>query len=489
MNKHVMLKQAGLVWLLVTLLVGLISVYAHFRFGAQAKELQGISHTLPVEKAVELVPLRSTPAGFDPARDEYVLRAWSKQGMLHISDAEPVFSLLPAGSVLEAQLIRRDTLPEISGGDGSISIKWKILPPVGTDGKSPGSMTPAEGEKPKALEGEMKLSEDKRLFTSGPIPLMPYTSDGSFIPYPLVEVRAVDKDGNLLAGTIVTLPVSTELGCKNCHTGEWKSDGRAGISQTTAMDILRVHDFKNGTALTDDAASGSTVFCESCHLGGEGMPPNLSAALHGAHAIYIPGKDEDSCASCHPSSPTGATRFTRDLHADMGIGCVSCHGYLEDHALALLKAEQLQGSEAAARLMPHIPARLVPLEKINPREPWINQPDCTGCHSLTEKPDMSETGAFNKWAGKGPNGTEIPLFSERTEDTGTMNCSVCHGSPHAVFPSTNPYDENRDNLPALQYQKDAWIIGGPSKNKPFNCQVCHTTDDMGMFAHHELPGE
>ena len=80
----------------------------------------------------------------------------------------------------------------------------------------------------------------------------------------------------------------------------------------------------------------------------------------------------DACKTCHVDlgrtgdDPKDAPRrlFARDFHVDRGLSCVRCHGFMEDHSLALLKAEQEAGLPQAAKLMSGITAREVPLDKI-----------------------------------------------------------------------------------------------------------------------------
>ena len=116
---------------------------------------------------------------------------------------------------------------------------------------------------------------------------------------------------------------------------------------------------------------------------------------------------------------------------------------MEDHSLALLKAEQEAGLPQAAKLMSGITAREVPLDKIKGRLPWVQEPDCTSCHNFSEKPNLLTASAFNKWTprSEGLSG----LFSRRRDDMLMVRCIVCHGAPHAVYPARNPLADNLDN--------------------------------------------
>lgn len=242
-------------------------------------------------------------------------------------------------------------------------------------------------------------------------------------------------------------------------------------------------------------AKGEVIACRSCHVGlkggkaGEGKSgPELSvsAAIHGWHATYLADRGADACKTCHVDlgrtgdDPKDAPRrlFARDFHVDRGLSCVRCHGFMEDHSLALLKAEQEAGLPQAAKLMSGITAREVPLDKIKGRLPWVQEPDCTSCHNFSEKPNLLTASAFNKWTprSEGLSG----LFSRRRDDMLMVRCIVCHGAPHAVYPARNPLADNLDNLPPLQYQQQAATLGSYG-----NCALCHG-QPMDFSAHHPL---
>ena len=158
-----------------------------------------------------------------------------------------------------------------------------------------------------------------------------------------------------------------------------------------------------------------------------------------------------------------------------------CHGFMEDHSLALLKAEQEAGLPQAAKLMSGITAREVPLDKIKGRLPWVQEPDCTSCHNFSEKPNLLTASAFNKWTprSEGLSG----LFSRRRDDMLMVRCIVCHGAPHAVYPARNPLADNLDNLPPLQYQQQASTLGSYG-----NCALCHGQPmDFSALKHLNFP--
>jgi len=113
--------------------------------------------------------------------------------------------------------------------------------------------------------------------------------------------------------------------------------------------------------------------------------------------------------------------------------------------------------------MRHLRPRLVKTRKeINPRSPWLNEPDCLNCHK-DFMPPHKEASGFNQWT----EGFE-DLYRMRTDEAGIF-CQACHGNTHALYPAGNPYGKDRDNIQPMQYQKNPYPIGA---NR--NCKVCHT---------------
>ncbi|MFH1215077.1 MAG: cytochrome ubiquinol oxidase subunit I [Pseudomonadota bacterium] len=423
---------------------------------------------------------------FDIDNDKYVLLAWNNLGMHCISDSSDFWSLLPPANDIYAQLIRRGETPEVITDKVTLTYRvepgfenpadhvsfWKTAPAI-FGKKLPRNI----GLSGNGLSGEMQSHDG--VYIADLIPVVPYPDGGGFMPYPLFTIEARDNDtGELLAATKVVAPTSTEMGCRNCHGGEWRVDGRAGFSATTARDILATHDKLSGTDLLTLAEEGTPMLCQNCHadpvLNAEGGPSVLAlpAAIHGFHANYLTGRGAEACAACHPASPTGATRCSRGIHDTKHQDCTHCHGTLEDHALSLLKAEHLAGKSKAAVLMKHLTPRMVSsIVNVNPRTPWLNEPDCMTCHVAYEKPVV--VSSYNVWTKSGAD-----LYRNRKDDSGSIYCAACHGSPHAIYPSENPYGQNRDVIQPMQYQNMPYSIGA---NK--GCRVCHTVDMTEDFHH------
>ncbi len=448
--------------------------------------VQGLHGKTEGQADAGIAPRSTTIPPFDEEEDEYLLVAWSPMGMHQLSDCDAQWSSAPPGAAIYAQLIRRGETPEIV--TGGVELHYRTAaefsePSAKTDywkhsaslyGKSVASDAGAAGTR---LSGTMAPDENLMAFVTKDLPLVPYPQNGGFDPYPLVEVEARGP-GGVIARTAVTVPVSTELGCRKCHGGPWRVDHKAGISKITAEDVLTVHDRINKTELKEQAEQGRPVRCQSCHgdplredKGRDGLM-NLSASVHGFHALYLTQRGEAACHACHPSDPRGATRMLRGIHNQIELTCVNCHGPMEDHALGLLKAEADTGKPKAARLMGLIrPTQSASLEQVPARSPWINEPDCLHCHVDFEAPDTDETIPTQRTA------SEADLFRARSGDAGIL-CAACHGSPHALYPAGNPYRADQDVIAPRQYQRTPYPLGS---NR--NCKVCHTID-MEDEIHH-----
>ena len=403
---------------------------------------------------------------FDADAATHLVTAFPMQGVHQIDDAAPAIALFPPESSLTAQVIERESQPQVR--TEKVTVRYRLDDAY------------AGGRNKDAASGDLAPDKDRHFFASDGIGVTPYASDtaGAFQPYPVARVEALDDEGGaLLASTGVVLPVSSETGCRNCHGGPWKNSGKdgaaGGISEATVADILAVHDRRNATELADMVKQGATVQCASCHSG-LGDEPNLSTAVHGFHATMDLGGGE-ACGLCHASSEGGPTQFYRGYHNLLGLDCTRCHGALTDHAISLLRHESERGSPAAGKRLGQLrPAAVADVANVKPREPGVNLPQCAGCHDFKTKPDFSTATAFNKWTQ-----SEDERFTRAFENMGKVRCPSCHGAPHAVYPASNPAGDDRDNIQPLQYQGAAMPLG-----KDGNCAVCHT-HDMPFFVHHD----
>ncbi len=422
----------------------------------------------------------TSPAASVPA-PEYVLSGAGLQGFYQNSAPDEVWTLDYSAPQLSAQLIRRGPPTPQLVTEG-VTVTWELAP-VKKQGKEQskgqkkggahqGTMTPVEDS---WFQASIPLSE---LLASG---REENPEKGTFDPYPVLTLRAVGTDGKLLAESAAVLAIAPGFGCAHCHDN-------AGTA------ILEAHDRHQGTNFLAQHAKGEIIACRTCHDGltitdgkeraGRGM--SVSAAIHGWHAPYLTDMAANACMTCHialgrskntPGEQPQAL-FARDFHVERGIDCARCHGVMEDHSLALLKAEKDAGQPLAAPAMAAITPRSMPVADMDGRLPWVQEPDCTSCHDFITRPDPRTASAFNKWtpADEGASG----LYSERRDDMLMVRCIVCHGAPHAVYPAKNPLAENLDNIPPVQYQKLAAPLGSKG-----NCAICHG-QPMDYSAHHPL---
>ncbi|OIO03189.1 MAG: hypothetical protein AUJ49_04695 [Desulfovibrionaceae bacterium CG1_02_65_16] len=408
------------------------------------------------QPAVVIAEETSEVPAFDPRTAEYVLLAWPDLGMHMVVESQGAFILRKPTLGLNAQLVKRGESPgKITEG---VELTYSVENNAGA-----GTLAPLAG----------------RDWFGATLSLSPRRSDGALNPYPLATITAVDSATRATLGmTRVALPVSDEVACSSCHGG---GDGKGNISGQTGLNILRIHDCLNRTALSAQAGGGKPVECTSCHAdpltgaAGKSDLLSVSAALHGFHANTLKGQGAEACARCHPSRPDGGTRFQRGLHAQMGLDCTNCHGPLEDHALGLLKREAEandgKGKRGARRLISQITPQLMDKASIPPRTAWLQTPDCLACHKDFGSPDPSQ--AFGHWT-KGPE----TRFRTRLDEMGALSCPACHGPQHALYPSVNPYGKDRDMIQPLQYQKLARPLGAQG-----NCTMCHKVR-MDTDAHH-----
>ncbi|WP_345969977.1 hypothetical protein WCX72_12005 [Sulfurimonas sp. HSL1-6] len=439
----------------------------------------------------------------------YTLLAWNDLGM-HCMDGKDfsVFSILPPYNTLNAQLIMK-----ADGGEkhvtSGVTITYASAPSL--DGKynttsvydnrhnlktnfwdyvgrlflvSPAPDVGLTGSHTPEMTGHsLHYNAGENWWEATGLPITPYNDDGSKDYYPMIDVTAKDASGNVLATTKVVLPVSDEMDCRACHgsasgyseampSSGWEND--ADPEKDFKWNILRLHDEEHPTAVSahqaelqaagymsyDDAGlyttakNGNPVLCATCHstnalgtAGVSGTKP-LTEALHSLHAEVkdpVNGQslnsstNRDACYRCHP----GAT--TKCLRGAMGkissIQCQSCHGSMN--------AVGQHG-----------------------RVGWLEEPNCQACHQNGMRYDKAvtdmQTGTlraaldtrFATNANTPAAGISLYRFSA---GHGEMQCSACHGSTHAIYPSSH----TEDNLQSIAVQGHAGTIA--------ECTACHET--------------
>ena len=388
--------------------------------------------------------------------DQYTLLAWPAKGMHLHADCKDQFILGKPVGTIQAQLIRRGEIPEHVMGE--ITMQYKCAS--------------------QNISGEMVYDDISMTYVAKNVHLSNIDHENNRNnPYPLVTIEARSKKTNkCLARTQIVFAVSSAMACKNCHGGKWQNQDQTGVSKATAYDILQTHDRINQTALINELRNGNAIVCSECHQSTEKESNvnmlSLSSAIHGFHANYIDDQTQNACLNCH-AAHNGKSLCYRGLHVDMGLTCVDCHGNLTEHAFALLVYENKKGNASSIKYMKYLAPDQIESAHIQPRQPWIQEPDCLACHVDFEAPET--TSAYNKWTDSAK-----ALFRNQAGDAG-IRCVACHGAPHVLYPAKNMFDTNRDNIQALQYQKKAGPIGGKKE-----CRACHMIRMTDNYHHNNM---
>ena len=240
---------------------------------------------------------------------------------------------------------------------------------------------------------------------------------------------------------------------------------------------MRLHDQKHPTAVSDHNSSlatkgwnydvagleatannGTPVLCAACHksnaLPGTGVDniKPLTQALHAKHSNVIDPdtnlalndiNNRNACYTCHPGATTqclrGAMGSAKDGNGDNLIQCQSCHGSMS-----------AVGDSN--------------------REGWFDEPNCQSCHQNSQR---YTTAVTNLQAGtlraaldtRFATKSDTPLSGKSlyrySAGHGGIQCSACHGSTHAIYPSI----KKEDNLQSIAIQGHKGTIG--------ECFVCH----------------
>jgi hypothetical protein len=261
----------------------------------------------------------------------------------------------------------------------------------------------------KGLMGNM-VKKDNYFIAEG-IPITPFTDLDKVNedPYQLAAIKVYSSNNILLTSTKTVIPVSTEMNCV----------GSGCHSNETQ--ILNKHEKKGGFN-----PKNTPILCASCHssnaLGTKGNKEakSFSFVIHDKHAE----KAKDDCYKCHPGSKT---QCYRDIMFSAGIKCTNCHGTMKDIAKSIEKG----------------------------RKPWLEEPSCgnSKCHGK----DYAE---------------EKNKLYRQSKGHGGIYCSGCHGSPHAILPTTS---KSRDNVQNVALQGFKGILK--------KCEVCHGVKPEGLGPH------
>ena len=353
---------------------------------------------------------------------EYVVFAWNDLGMHCLNPTYDKMVILPPYNNVYAQVIRRGAPPEIV--TQGITVEYKLTNNSYSYGKRQYSgfwdyctslfnttLMHDKGLKNMGLFGEMQVQSDH--FIAEGIPVTPVDDDNKYNPYQIAEITVMDATGKIIAQTQATVPVSDEINCTKCH------------GANAFENILQIHDDEEGTSL----ASSTPILCARCHgspaLGTDGPGSSgkyLSQAIHGYHSTK-----NASCYDCHPGATAKCNRSIE--HTNSEGKCTVCHGTMS----------QVAQSIASGRI------------------PWASEPKCATCHSDVAQVETGST------------------LYRNAKAHGNIYCSACHGSPHAMVPSS----QSSDNYQSMQYQL------GESKTMG-SCGICHRdsrgeADDISEF--------
>ena len=445
--------------------------------------------------------LATTAAAQGPPR----LLGWNDLGMHCMDSDTSVFSILPPFNTVRAQLIVGGVL--VTNGSHTITYE-AVADPTGSInttsiGKSDfwqhaqalfgvalpldqglaGFRMPGAANTPQA----MPFVTSEQVYRAEGIPITPYDDSGAMQPYPLMRLVARNAQGQVVASTPTVLPVSAEMACTSCHgsggnPGARPPSGWVNGSAPTddRLNILKLHDerhlgqpvytaalqavgYSSAGLLATVMAQQTPVLCARCHatnaLGAAGQPgvPAMTVAMHRGHedARLPDGRrldavtDRSSCYTCHPGADTRCLRgaMGKAIGADGKemMSCQDCHGSMHE-----------VGDPA--------------------RTGWLQEPNCQSCHTgdavqnagairftnVFDAPGHMRTTTNQKFATT-PNVPQTGFSLYRfSEGHGGLECSACHGSPHAIWPSSEP----NDNLQSIGAQGHKGIIN--------ECSACHT---------------
>jgi len=447
---------------------------------------------------------------------------WNNLGM-HCMDGDySVFSILPPYNTIESQLIvagklvtngagytvTYEAVADASGsynstamGKGNYYTYAQALfgPALAPEAGLAGWSMPGVSNVPQSMLFEPTNQPAGGVFTpvnwfrAEGIPLSPYDDAHHKNPYPLMRLIARDAANQPLTTNDIVLPVSDEMDCRACHASGTQAAARPSAGwlwdglpeRDFRLNILRLHDehqFAQHATLYQAAlaargfnpqglyrgvvADGKPVLCAACHaseaLGAPsyGTIPPLTASVHSFHAhvqdpiLKSPLDSADNraaCYRCHPGSTTkclrGAMGGAIAADGSMEMQCQSCHGNMST-----------VGSPT--------------------RVGWFMEPNCQQCHSGTATSNNGQiryTSAFldtngtvrvpvNQTFATTPNTPAVGLSLYRfSAGHGGLQCSACHGSTHAEFPSTHA----NDNVRNLALQGHVGVMS--------ECTACHTT--------------
>lgn len=300
-------------------------------------------------------------------------------------------------------------------------------------------------------------------YTAEGVPISAIDDSGRSNPYPVFLIEAKDEGNNILASVEAVLPVASEADCAICHASQDVCDHNPNkilscdnianesylgdvnfiddaatvigatyeqqVINSAKINIVRLHDFKYGTALAGSEANGTNadgttqnVVCANCHyspaldlahlgptnLNGKEQENHISMsrAMHGVHGslpqadpvnyghlfpiMPPPGQDRDTifaedllmetCYNCHPGKDA---RCLRGAMGGSGTVCQDCHGQMTQVGDDFTAGFPELGFPAGADL--------------SKRVSWASEPACDSCHvgDAMQTQQMKQNGDLN----------------------------------------------------------------------------------------------
>lgn len=359
---------------------------------------------------------------------DYIVLAWNDLGMHCLNPSYDTAVILPPYNTVWAQVVKRDNPPQVV--TSGLTVEYRMLNNTtsqnkglffqfwdyaqqlfGTTPQDDYGLNLDDPAVSNTLFGTM-LNKGDHFQVSG-VPVVPY-DDGSTVrnPYQIMEVTVKDGTGQVIAQTRATVPTSEEINCAKCHGGSFSDP------TTTFNNILAAHDSGEGTTL----GQNKPILCASCHgspaLGTSGAGSSGKYLSDAIHAFHV--NKGASCYDCHPGETTSCNRSAAHTAADGN--CTDCHGPMSQVASSISSGGRI---------------------------PWANEPMCVDCHTGVPEVDTGSS------------------LYRNAMGHGGVYCTGCHGSPHAMVPST----QVSDNYQALQYQNRALSMG--------SCRNCHSSSNGG----------
>ncbi|HSU57069.1 MAG TPA: PKD domain-containing protein [Candidatus Dormibacteraeota bacterium] len=449
------------------------------------------------------------------------LLGWNNLGM-HCMDSDySVFSVLPPYNTIECQLIVNGAL--VTNGAGYTVTYQAVADPSGSINSTAmgkgnyytyakalfgatlppeaglaGWSMPGVSNIPQGMLFEQTNQPAGGVFTgvnwfrAEGIPISPYDDALKKNPYPLMRMVARNPANQPIATNDIVLPVSDEMDCRACHASGTQAAAKPAAGwiwdglpeRDFRLNILRLHDerhFATNAAFYREAlaargfngqgllrgvlADGKPVLCAACHaseaLGAPsyGTIPPLTASVHSFHAhVQDPilnttldnSANRAACYRCHPGSTTrclrGAMGGAIASDGSMEMQCQSCHGNMS----AVGSANRVG---------------------------WFMEPTCQSCHSGTATHNNGAIRYTSVFETNGLPREPMDTTFATTSDTpatslslyrfsvghGGLQCSACHGSTHAEFPSTHASDNLRNR--AIQGHAGVMV----------ECTACHVS--------------